>query len=107
MRCIKSPCPFSPYKLSSMEIVHSFNDRTVTLLRPSNPMPMAVKSGKVFVSQYGVSSTLPPASPDLNVLLPTSAALLLLYWITNFVLPDILYKNLLQSEHAKKEDNEK
>ncbi|KAL2523709.1 Uncharacterized protein Adt_08763 [Abeliophyllum distichum] len=36
----------------------------------------------------------PAASPDLAVLLRTSALLLFAYWIANFVVPQIVYKDL-------------
>ncbi|KAI8006082.1 hypothetical protein LOK49_LG07G03395 [Camellia lanceoleosa] len=48
----------------------------------------------------GVSSVAKPA--DISILLQTSAVLLFVYWIANFIVPDIILKDL-QSNQASKE----
>lgn len=115
MRCVQLVSPFSSLRLSTTEKTPSINapnflwsaneDQTVRLRPNILIMPVAVNTGcRVFGSEYVISATQPPQSPDPSVLLPVSAALLLLYWVANFVVPDILIKDF-QSDDTKDVDN--
>ncbi|KAL8215726.1 hypothetical protein R6Q57_022563 [Mikania cordata] len=55
-------------------------------------------------SHLVVLAVSPPATTgDISVLIPTSVAFIFLYWIANFVIPEIIMKDL-QSEDANEED---
>ncbi|GJZ34837.1 hypothetical protein Tco_0580654 [Tanacetum coccineum] len=63
-------------------------------------MSMGVASSSMVV--LAVNS--PATTGDLSVLIPTSAAFLLLYYIANFVVPEILMKDL-EADDATRDQN--
>ncbi|KAK9092041.1 hypothetical protein Syun_026952 [Stephania yunnanensis] len=52
----------------------------------------------------GLSTSSSPVSGDLSVLLKLSVPLVLLYWITNFLLPSILTKNFSEEQQTEDEN---
>ncbi|KAK9089713.1 hypothetical protein Scep_028795 [Stephania cephalantha] len=52
----------------------------------------------------GLSTSSSPVSGDLSVLLTLSVPLVLLYWITNFLLPSILTKDFSEEQQTEDEN---
>ncbi|KAJ4981880.1 hypothetical protein NE237_032717 [Protea cynaroides] len=74
--------------LQGPNFFRSLNNVKTRAFTPSSPV-------------LGVSS--PPASFDVSVLLQSSVILFTAFWIANFVVPDIVSKNLQPDNPCKKE----
>ncbi|KAD4386054.1 hypothetical protein E3N88_26223 [Mikania micrantha] len=83
---------------------HWFSTPTRTGLQRYFPNHVKTKPMALTSSHLVVLAVSPPATTgDMSVLIPTSVAFIFLYWIANFVIPEIIMKDL-QSDNEKEED---
>ncbi|KAK2990034.1 hypothetical protein RJ640_004712 [Escallonia rubra] len=72
----------------------STTEPTAPLRRRNISSPTAPQRTKAINPSMVLGASPPAATGDLSVLLQTSAVLLFAYWIANFVVPDIIAKDL-------------
>lgn len=94
LNCFSTPSGISPRHNFYLPINH--------VRTKPNAMSMGVASSSMVV--LAVNS--PATTGDLSVLIPTSAAFLLLYYIANFVVPEILMKDLEADDATREKPNE-
>ncbi|KAL2472955.1 uncharacterized protein Fot_48691 [Forsythia ovata] len=102
MKCINchSPLSLTPFEGRYMQQIKTdkfflFSSAKSAWLQKSwnGFSPVSVRTMALPASPF-LAAVSPAASPDLAVLLRTSALLLFAYWIANFVVPQIVYKDL-------------
>eukprot|EP00262_Sarcandra_glabra_P008210 TRINITY_DN21538_c0_g1_i1.p1 TRINITY_DN21538_c0_g1~~TRINITY_DN21538_c0_g1_i1.p1 ORF type:complete len:158 (+),score=11.68 TRINITY_DN21538_c0_g1_i1:143-616(+) len=106
---------YSPFLLP----IHSYSSRHLTISKPTtrhvwrttNTKPLLLRDQSLSLDlPYGpiraltTTSTLvlaiksPASSGDYSIFIPVSAALFFVYWIFNFVVPDMILKDLQSEE---------
>ncbi|KAM7498902.1 hypothetical protein LguiA_023316 [Lonicera macranthoides] len=103
MGCIYCHCPLFPIH---SELKHkqnlqrankllwlSTNEPISLLPQRQNALSPSPLRTKAVASSLLLVATAQAKPPDLNVLLLTGSGFLFLYWITNFVVPDIVLKD--------------
>ncbi|KAA8523660.1 hypothetical protein F0562_010083 [Nyssa sinensis] len=103
MRCIHSHSSFLPLlsqlkhkqqleRVNLLWLTH--NDPARPLHRQRIPSVAPLSTTKAISTSLILGVTSPAESGDITVLLQTSAVLLFVYWIANFVVPEIISKEL-------------
>uniref|UniRef100_A0A2P2LEU4 Uncharacterized protein MANES_15G070100 n=1 Tax=Rhizophora mucronata TaxID=61149 RepID=A0A2P2LEU4_RHIMU len=100
MKCIQSHCPFLPLHsrikhkqpLKADALLLPFREGTTRAgFERSQKLPMRTR---VITSSFILGATSAVKAGDISVLLQTGGLLLLMYGITNFVVPSFISKNL-------------
>ncbi|XP_052178858.1 uncharacterized protein LOC127792416 [Diospyros lotus] len=107
MRCIHQ-C-YSPFFPSLSRSKFRQQPNAARLLHPDTPLarrrtrrkPMAVSSTALVLA----AAASPAKSGDISVLLQTSAVLLFAYGIANFVVPEIISRDLQFDQTSKDDDS--
>ncbi|KAL0443358.1 UNVERIFIED_CONTAM: hypothetical protein Slati_2058500 [Sesamum latifolium] len=103
MKCVNSQSLLSPL-LSHHKYQHQFWKSKPSSLQ-SNPngfSPVSLRTRALPPSPIFLAATSPAAAGKLSVLLQTSAVCLFAYFIANFVVPELILKDL-QSKEANKD----
>ncbi|CAK9163928.1 unnamed protein product [Ilex paraguariensis] len=111
MKCIHGHSPFFPtlsllkhnHQLKMDRLLWLSSNHPTTLLQRKyiiSPVPSSTKATMASLPVLGATS--PATSGDISVFLQTSAVLLFMYWITNFVVPEIIYKDLQNKTSEEK-----
>ncbi|XP_057486418.1 uncharacterized protein LOC130772544 [Actinidia eriantha] len=100
MRCLHCHSPFSP-SFSHPKFIQPPNTSLLQLTR-THPTKCLYKKNTSLKAIHSSALVLATAKPgDVSVLLQTSTVLLFVYWIANFVVPDILMKDLQSDQTSK------
>ncbi|KAG8386112.1 hypothetical protein BUALT_Bualt03G0115100 [Buddleja alternifolia] len=103
MKCINYHSLSSPLILSKIKYKYPFwlpNKPSSKLQENSNVFSLVSLRTRALHSHIFLAATSPPTAGKLSVLLQTSAVCLFAYWIANFVVPEMILKDL----QAKKID---
>lgn len=115
MKCIHC---YSPLVLIHSQIKHKQQLKKQKLLWLSTNATTQLQKGEnillpvqsrtnAVTSSLVLGLTSPATTRDVTVLLQTSAGLFLLYWIVNFVLPQLITNNLQKKSKEQKPNDDK
>ncbi|KAK3025566.1 hypothetical protein RJ639_041044 [Escallonia herrerae] len=102
MKCLHCHRPLTPLfsrlnykqKMKGVGLLWLSTTEPAALLQRRNISSPAPGRTKAITSSLVLGASPTAATGDLSVLLQTSALLLFAYWIANFVVPDIIAKDL-------------
>ncbi|XP_011095412.1 uncharacterized protein LOC105174880 [Sesamum indicum] len=106
MKCINSQSQLSPLP-SHHKYKHQFCESKPSSMRlnPNGFSFVSLRTRSLPPSPIFLAATSPAAAGNLSVLLQTSAVCLFAYFVANFVVPELILKDLRSKEANKDGEN--